>query len=170
MRMEGSAFITCIINKSIMHANTLRFGSIHAREGKSNGNAENAGSRLDSELGILLSCLAHTCSPEVPSSLSMNFPRPRPPARIWLLMTTSSSPIFSAASTACWTVWAGMPKGTLTPHSPMILALWYSCRFRLRTAPTAGAAVRFRTEGAAVRLRRAVAAEESMLLFVAWLW
>lgn len=69
-------------------------------------------------------------------------PRPRPPAKIWDLMTTSESPIWEAAAMASSTVWAAMPKGTLMPQDFIMAADWYSCRFRCRIVVRVGRAWR----------------------------
>ena len=86
-----------------------------------------------------------TCTP--PWKPFLNVPSPRPPARICDLITTSSSPIFAAAATASATDFAAMPIGTFTPFSAMSCALWYSCKFSRRTAPS----VRGRRESAEPR-------------------
>ena len=59
----------------------------------------------------------------------VNFPRPRPPARIWDLTTTWPSLADAMALAAAGTSereWTGMPGGTLTPRAAMTLA---PCRF-----------------------------------------
>mmetsp|Transcript_19156 Transcript_19156/g.62580 ORF Transcript_19156/g.62580 Transcript_19156/m.62580 type:complete len:264 (+) Transcript_19156:625-1416(+) len=92
-----------------------------------------------------------TCTP--PLNPFVKVPSPRPPARIWDLMTTSSSPILAAAATASSTLLAGNPNGTLTPFSFMRAALWYSCRFRFRTNERTGASARRDCERNSIAMR-----------------
>ena len=63
------------------------------------------------------------------------------------------------------------PKGTLTPESAMILALWYSCRFRQRTGPTAAEAAEVDVAVAAGRARRRstlAAVDVSIVFYFSW--
>mmetsp|Transcript_1340 Transcript_1340/g.2907 ORF Transcript_1340/g.2907 Transcript_1340/m.2907 type:complete len:236 (-) Transcript_1340:169-876(-) len=66
------------------------------------------------------------CTP--PCSPLVNLPRPRPPARIWLLITTSpfSSAIAFRADSTSLILCAGRPSGTLIPNLAISWAPWYS--------------------------------------------
>mmetsp|Transcript_83381 Transcript_83381/g.231410 ORF Transcript_83381/g.231410 Transcript_83381/m.231410 type:complete len:219 (-) Transcript_83381:42-698(-) len=81
--------------------------------------------------------LGMMCTP--PSKpFSLKWPRPRPPARTCVLMTTSSPLKPFAASAASCGVFATASFGTCTPKSVKTPRDWYSCklRFRLGSAPS----------------------------------
>ena len=59
------------------------------------------------------------------------------PPHTWALITMLSEPNFLASASASSGVKATPPLGVLTPCSRMMLADWYSCRFKLRTGTCA---------------------------------